>query len=217
MSLAAFKQKSLTLYGKSHSVGHDGFSLNGKRRVRGISYGLNLGQSPLKTPFKGNYPCGYGGGAACRIKQGQWGRLCSSGFPIHVLATTTTTAQTLVKRSVMNTKGMIQDKYMGILHGTYPNVVSSPPESLDSGTYTTKVEAEPMSCEHGYTNTGEGQNNPNLYAKDYQMHAHGYKNDYLLKYNNKCLNGPPHYPVKNYQLCLSPSYNASPVNKNIII
>ena len=117
MSLAAFKAKSLTMYGKTHST-KDGFSLNGPLRQPPL--GENLGRSVTRTPFRGPAPMGHGMGSRCRV--GGWrARTCGSSYPIIIHRSCLGTPQTLVKRSTMNEKGLIETKYKGILHGTYPN------------------------------------------------------------------------------------------------
>jgi hypothetical protein len=116
MSLAAFKAKSLTMYG-NHST-KDGFSLNGP--LRQPSLGENLGRSVTRTPFRGPAPMGHGMGSRCRV--GGWrARTCGGTYPISIHRSCLGTPQTLVKRSTMNEKGLIETKYKGILHGTYPN------------------------------------------------------------------------------------------------
>ena len=116
MSLATLKAKSLTMYGKTHST-KDGFSLNGPLRQHSLYE--NLGRSVTRTPFRGPAPMGHGMGSRCRV--GGWrARTCGSSYPITIHRSCLGTPQTLVKRSTMNEKGLIETKYTGILHGTYP-------------------------------------------------------------------------------------------------
>ena len=103
MSLAAFKAKSLTMYG-NHST-KDGFSLNGP--LRQPSLGENLGRSVTRTPFRGPAPMGHGMGSRCRV--GGWrARTCGGTYPISIHRSCLGTPQTLVKRSTMNEKGLIE-------------------------------------------------------------------------------------------------------------
>ena len=117
MSLATFKTKSLTMYGKSHST-KDGFSLNGV--YRHPSLGENLGRSVTRTPFRGNAPRGHGCGGRCRVG-GRKARLCGGTYPIRIVRSCLGTTQTTVKPSTLTMKGLLETKYKGILHGVYPN------------------------------------------------------------------------------------------------
>jgi hypothetical protein len=116
MSIATLKRKSQVLYGKSHSK--DGqFSLNGVLRLPT----QNLGRNVTRTPFRGPYPMGHGCGSTCKVG-GRMARVCGSGYPqIISNSGSCVTTQTEIKRSTMNMLGLIQTKYVGILHGTYPN------------------------------------------------------------------------------------------------
>jgi hypothetical protein len=117
MSLATLKAKSLTMYGKPHSK--NGFSINGP--LRQPSLGENLGRSVTRTPFRGPAPMGHGMGSRCRLA-GWRARKCGASYPIHIHRSSLGTPQTLVKRSTMNEKGLIETKYMGILHGAPSHV-----------------------------------------------------------------------------------------------
>ena len=139
MSLATFKAKSLTMYGKTHST-KDGFSLNGPLRQPPL--GENLGRSVTRTPFRGPAPMGYGMGSRCRV--GGWrARTCGSSYPISIHRSSLGTPQTLVKRSTMNEKGLIETKYKGILHGAYPrtHVFTAEKEK-----YTDTIVREVLAC-----------------------------------------------------------------------
>ena len=113
------KNKAYAMH-TSHSRGKDGFSLNGKARFKGPGQ-VSLGESVTRTPFRGNEPMGHGGGSACR-SGGRFARACGSGKYPRVVSNSgsSCTRQTLVTPSTMNTKGMLENRYMGILHGTYP-------------------------------------------------------------------------------------------------
>ncbi len=114
MSIATLKKKSFTLYGKSHS--NMGFSLNGVYR----NPPHTLGRSVTRTQFKGPYPVGHGEGRRCRV--GGWrSRICGCKYPIRV-HNSGSVMQTEVKRSTMNMHGLIETKYVGILHGSNANV-----------------------------------------------------------------------------------------------
>jgi len=117
MSNATLKAKSYTLYGKSHSKGPDGFSLNGKLRLPTIHE--NLGRRYYRTQFRGPLPMGRGEGTMGRVL-GWRGRVFGQSYPYVVQRSCCIAPQTLVKRSVMNQSGMLADRYMGILNGGYP-------------------------------------------------------------------------------------------------
>jgi len=101
MSIQTLAKKSRALYYKNHSVPKDGFSINGKLRLPGITE--NLGRSQTSTPFRGTVPMGHGGGARCRVS-GWRARALSCGksqYPISIVSQCNGTPQTLVKRSAM--------------------------------------------------------------------------------------------------------------------
>ena len=134
MSIVALKNKASALWG-SHSQGAEGFSLNGKTRFTS-GVGANLGKSVTRTPFRGIEPKGHGGGPRCRLG-GLHARVnhCNGpAYPRFVSNSGTCfTRQYLVKPSVMNMSGMIQCRYMGILHGTYPKTWVQAQASVSNG------------------------------------------------------------------------------------
>jgi hypothetical protein len=96
MSIQTLKRKAAALYCRNHSVGPDGFSLNGKLRLKGI--GSNLGRSQISTPYRGTEPVGYGGGMRCRVKSN---RACgNNNYVRNVVHQCVYTRQTTVKPSV---------------------------------------------------------------------------------------------------------------------
>ena len=122
MSIVALKRKTAAKYG-NHSAPNGKFSLNGVHRFVGVGP-TNLAKSVTRTPFVGLDPKGHGGGSRCRVG-GEKGRAtkCSgpSGSTVVHLSGSNLTTQTEVKPSVMNTRGMLEQRYTGILHGAYPN------------------------------------------------------------------------------------------------
>ena len=139
MSLATMKAKSLTMYGKTHST-KDGFSLNGP--LRQPSLGENLGRSVTRTPFRGPAPMGHGCGSRCRV--GGWrARICGHGYPKNIHHSCLGVLQTSIKPSVMNTKGMMESRFTGILHGTYPKSHVYRVDK-DGMTYTEKMSQGPL-------------------------------------------------------------------------
>lgn len=141
MSLATLKAKSLTMYGKTHST-NQGFSLNGALRQPPI--GENLGRSVTRTPFRGPAPMGHGCGSRCRV--GGWrARTCGGAYPLKIQRSCLGTAQTLVKPSTMNQKGLIETSYTGILHGTYPRTHVYKVDKEESG-YIKSLGRDVLSC-----------------------------------------------------------------------
>ena len=65
MSIVTLKKKANTLYG-THGVEKFGFSLNGKLRFPGPTRN-SFGRTPVRTPFRGTEPIGFGGGGRCRV------------------------------------------------------------------------------------------------------------------------------------------------------
>lgn len=155
MSIATLKKKAQTLYSTGNnfntvSVRGVGFSLNGARRIVGVVGQTNLAKSVTRTPFRGNEPVGHGGGARCRV--GGWrarvAKCAGTGeYPVNVCNSgSCATPQTLTKRSVVSTKGMLEVRYKGILHGTYPHVWVQPPPDNHSSVRTEKLSSEPFRC-----------------------------------------------------------------------
>jgi hypothetical protein len=141
MSIATMKAKSLTMYGKTHST-KDGFSLNGPLRQPSLKE--NLGRSVTRTPFRGPAPMGHGMGSRCRL--GGWrARTCGASYPIHIHRSSLGTPQTLVKRSTMNEKGLLETKYTGILHGVYPRTHVYKVDK-EAGGYVQTVGRSVLSC-----------------------------------------------------------------------
>jgi hypothetical protein len=136
MSIATLKRKSYTLYGPSHCNKQGEFSLNGTLRLPT----QNLGRTVTRTPFRGPLPMGHGSGSKCRV--GGWrARICKHGYPIVISNSgSCLVPQTEIKRSTMNTSGLIETKYMGILHGADANVYRV---DKDAGTYMKKLSRPP--------------------------------------------------------------------------
>jgi len=133
MSIVALKRKTAARYGPHAAAG--GFSLNGNTRFKGPGQ-VSLAESVTRTPFRGAVPMGHGGGARCRVRgiKGRASKCNSAGdYVVQVHNSgSCCTADASVKRSVMNTSGMLETKYMGILHGAYPNTWVKAP-LLDTG------------------------------------------------------------------------------------
>jgi len=172
MSIAGMKAKSLTLYGKSHSKGPDGFSLNGKLRLP--SQGENLGRSVTRTPFRGPAPMGHGGGATCKLK-GWRARICGNKFPVAIQHSCLGTPQTLVKRSTMNQAGMLEKRYTGLLHGANANVFRVEKDMSD---YIHTLGRKTLTCQIGiggllqsrYVKKEVGVYNEDYHRRDYSKY-----------------------------------------------
>jgi len=144
MSIVALKKKAHAMY-DSHSRGSDGFSLNGKVRFTS-GVGSNLGKSVTRTPFHGVEPKGYGGGGRCRVG-GIEARVCGREYVKFVANSGTChTPQFSVKPSAINTTGMIQKRFTGILHGKYPHTWVQPPQD-SSKTHVERLSAATVACE----------------------------------------------------------------------
>ena len=197
MSIATLKKKSQTLYSNTVSVRGAGFSLNGVRRIVGVVGQTNLAKSVTRTPFRGNDPVGHGGGSRCRVSgwRARATKCAGTDYPVIISNSGSfASPQTLIKRSVMNTKGMLQERYKGILHGTYPNTWVQPTTHTDSGLYTENLASEPFVCAGNRTFNKTGyqtelkcnvcQKNK-VFAKNLNLHARHYS-QYLLKIKANC-------------------------------
>jgi len=103
MSLATLKKKTQTKYNNMSVSGpfrnNNGFSLNGGQRNEGYIGKDSLGNSLPKTILKGNVGHGYGG--------------CCGTFdnrPVVQHGIKTTNDASVIKKSVLNTKGMLANR-----------------------------------------------------------------------------------------------------------
>ena len=99
MSIATLKKKTQAKY-FDHSVGTQGFSLNGTYRNQGYVGQTMLSRSLPRTPMNGNIPCGSGG--------------CCGKYNITPIVQSAVISQedsTVVKSSVVGTYGMMSTKY----------------------------------------------------------------------------------------------------------
>jgi hypothetical protein len=182
MSIATFKKKSRVLYStgvnfNTLSVPKLGFSLNGISRPVGTVGPTNLAKSVTRTPFRGTDPVGYGGGSACRVSGWRARKNRCAGTSQYLIQVhnsgSFTCPQTLVKPSVVNTKGMIEQKYTGILHGTYPNVFVQPgvgdPLYTSQGNYLSILNRKAFSCPNALIKTDNKTSScqPSEYASQY--------------------------------------------------
>ena len=173
MSLATLKKKSNTLYSgginyNTVSIPKVGFNLNGP--IRTVNIGPANDMKPYtRTPFRGTAPMGHGGGKRCRVSgwRARISRCTLQDYPIHIANSGSIyTGERQPHPSVLNTKAMLEKRYMGILHGTYPNTWVQPTTTNDSSTYTASLSSQPFSPDcigsaphwtgSGFEATGEG-------------------------------------------------------------
>lgn len=95
MSEVVLKKKTRHIKVPISGIGRNGFSLNGGYRNTGAVGPVNLGRRSTRTLYKGAYPVGAGG--------------CCGEFVQNILSNSTccTNDPNIVKRSVMNTNGLI--------------------------------------------------------------------------------------------------------------
>jgi hypothetical protein len=101
MSIATLKKKTQTKYNNMSVGSKTGFSLNGTLRNQGYVGQTSLSRSLPKTMMKGNVKRGHGG--------------CCGTYdnaPIVQSAVISLNDPTVIKKSVLNTSGMIESKYM---------------------------------------------------------------------------------------------------------
>ncbi len=117
MSIATLKRKTAAKYNNSSVNSKEGFSLNGGYRNQGYVGQTSLSRSLPRTLMKGNTIRGHGG---C------WGTYRIS--PIIQSGVTSTEDNSVIKKSVINTKGMLDNRF-----GHKP-VVVKPDSSLNANT-----------------------------------------------------------------------------------
>jgi hypothetical protein len=194
MSIATLKRKSLTQY-NNMSVGQQGFSLNGTHRSQGYIGQTSLSRSLPKTPMKDNALKGYGG--------------CCGTYPIKPIvqsAVKSTEDETVVKRTVMNTSGMLSSRNRWAKRGK-PFISVKPDNNNNVNSqkdYITRLQqktiADADSCYKTKTNcpkctTPIPQNIGSMFSKrttydtfvkPKNNHVAMPQNEYLLKLHNKC-------------------------------
>lgn len=102
MSIVTLKRKTFAQY-RNNSHSPDGFSLNGTHRNQGYVGQTSLSRSLPRTLMKGNTPRGHGG--------------CCGKYPQGTIVQSAVTSlenPAIVKKSTMNTKGLIDTKYRWI-------------------------------------------------------------------------------------------------------
>jgi hypothetical protein len=196
MSIATLKRKSNTKY-NNMSVGQNGFSLNGTHRNQGYIGQTSLSRSLSQTPMKDGTPKGSGGCCGTYLVT-----------PIVQSAVKSTEDSSVVKKTVMNTSGMLSSRNRWTKRGApFSSVKPDNNNNVNSQTdYITrlqkKVIADADSCYQTKTNcpkcTTTIPNIGSMFSKRtnydtfvkpntfYKMHVAMPQNEYLLKLHNKC-------------------------------
>lgn len=142
MSIATLKKKSMTQYGKNHSVKQSaggkywmvqgpfgnttsklftysdvGFSVNGAHRNVGY-IGKTYQMSKNGTPFKGKYAVGHGGSGGYYNRKNEVFNSTRFGLM--------GSENNYIKPPSLSTKGMLSKKYKWIHSGQYPNIWVQP-------------------------------------------------------------------------------------------
>lgn len=120
MSIVALKRKTEAKYNNS-SVGQRQFSINGTTRNQGYIGQTSLSRSLIHTPLKNTVPRGYGG--CCSIVQRN-----IKASEIYSLED-----NSVVKPSVLSTKGLLATRYRWI-NRPFPNSVVKNMDSLNDQT-----------------------------------------------------------------------------------
>jgi hypothetical protein len=134
MSIATLKRKTAAKYNNSSVNSKNGFSLNGGYRNQGYVGQTSLSRSLPRTPMKGNTIRGHGG--CCGIYRIS---------PIVQSGVTSTEDNSVIKKSVINTKGMLS-----VLLCDDPCNVVKPDSSLNANTqgeFISRIQKNVLSCE----------------------------------------------------------------------
>ena len=152
MSIAVLKRKSRHSPRLAHisGIGELGFALNGTRRVKGVVGPTNLGRHYTNTPFRGVEPMGSGG--------------CCGRYVVNIATSSCCgiNDEGIIKKSTKNTKGMIEDRYLGTLHGAYKDPVYDSNGKLISNPQINWV--QPRSNEYNIIHS-QGQYIRDIHAK----------------------------------------------------
>jgi len=123
MSIATLKKKSRNnrRFAPISGRGKNGFSLVGGTRNHGGIGQFRMISSTTRTPYKGTEAVGHGGTCGTYYKTNYPGGGLNSGSSL-------TNDNTIIKKTVMNTAGMIDTKYKWT-KGTYPNYWVQPDDN----------------------------------------------------------------------------------------
>jgi hypothetical protein len=113
MSIATLKRKTNSGGNPRNDpisgVGNKGFALNGTLRNIGGVGQFRMVSNVTRTRYRGNTPVGWGGNGGA--------------YPVYVFNSgdCCTNDANIIKKSTKNTAAMIDERFKGILFGTYPN------------------------------------------------------------------------------------------------
>jgi hypothetical protein len=113
MSIATLKRKTNSGGNPRNDpisgVGNKGFALNGTLRNIGSVGQFRMVSNVTRTRYRGNTPIGWGGSGGA--------------YPVYVFNSgdCCTNDANIIKKSTKNTAAMIDERFKGILFGTYPN------------------------------------------------------------------------------------------------
>lgn len=131
-----------------------GFSINGSyRNIGGVGKNMKFSQS--STPYRGQYPKGWGGKGGC-YPDGP------NNVALNIMPVLTGVAiqNSIVKPSVLSTKGMLERRYRWINSGQYPNNWVQPiytgnqTETASQGVYIQKKSAANY-CQYDVNDTAK--------------------------------------------------------------
>ena len=176
MSIATLKRKTFAKYNNSSVNTGEGFSLNGSHRNQGYVGQTSLSRSLPRTLMKGNTPRGHGG--------------CCGTYnltPIIQSAVKSTEDSSVIKKSVMNTMGMMDTR----LSCNLCNVVK-PDSSQNANTqrdHIARKEKECLSCDDNNTGSscsGGCGGKPCLCTKPEKEYMHLSSSDHIHNLRIAC-------------------------------
>jgi len=202
MSIATLKKKTQTQYNNMSVNSKHGFSLNGTRRSQGYVGQTSLSRSINRTLFRGGVARGFGG--------------CCGTFPQNILSSsdvTTLNDPEIVKPSVINTLGMIEERYQYLLnHQTvkpdanqYFNTQHQHTTSLGKKTIlcadklrATDKQLNANACKKCYNYNTFFRKKIQTYTKPKSNYIPISQGEYLIKVDEKCKKNldKPYIPVK---------------------
>lgn len=183
MSIATLKKKTLSKYNNVSVNSATGFSLNGTFRNQGYVGQTSLSRSFPRTPMKGITPRGHGG--CC----GQYyvGPIIQSGV-------TSTEDSTVVKVSVINTRGMLAERLC-----QDPCTTVKPDNNLNSNSQGAAIERKRKTttacivstvntvCKTCPNTTIFGKYPPIRYTKPIESYSPISQGQYLASLGEKCV------------------------------
>ena len=214
MSIATLKKKSQAQY-RNSSVGLPQFSINGTHRSQGYVGQTMLSRSLPRTPMNGIYPRGHGG--------------CCGSFvikPIVQSAVTSLNNPNIIKPSVVNSKGMLEEESKCINNLKIPNVnhklpehtpinIVKPDNNNNNSTqedYVTRKAKKAIQEANNCTSNNQIKNqicgcnytkyNSNLskkqsnYTKPKTNYTAMSQGEYIIQKDNSCINQDVVYPKK---------------------